>query len=121
MVRLRPTTQELRDVYGYNHPPRAIRDVRERGIPIETFRVLGTDGRRIAAYRFGDPSQQRAAQLSGQTAFSSVIKSASIEKHGSRCNLYRETFPENDLQIDHRVPFEIAGNVELSDDSDEYM
>lgn len=26
------TTQELRDVYGYNHPPRAARDVREEGI-----------------------------------------------------------------------------------------
>ena len=33
------TTEELKDIYGYNHPPRAIRDVREQGIPIETFRV----------------------------------------------------------------------------------
>ena len=23
------TSQELKDLYGYNHPPRAIRDVRE--------------------------------------------------------------------------------------------
>jgi len=27
------TTQELKDQYGYNHPPRAARDVREQGIP----------------------------------------------------------------------------------------
>lgn len=27
------TTQELKNTYGYNHPPRAIRDVREKGIP----------------------------------------------------------------------------------------
>jgi hypothetical protein len=26
------TSQELKDFYGYNHPPRAIRDVRELGI-----------------------------------------------------------------------------------------
>jgi hypothetical protein len=33
------TTEELKETYGYNHPPRAVRDVREHGIPIETFRV----------------------------------------------------------------------------------
>jgi len=27
------TTQELKDKYGYNHPPRAVRDVKENGIP----------------------------------------------------------------------------------------
>ena len=64
------TTEELKDIYGYNHPPRAIRDVREHGIPIETFRVTGSDGRKIAAYKFGNPSAVRAAQLSGRTAFS---------------------------------------------------
>lgn len=25
------TTEELKNTYGYNHPPRAIRDVREQG------------------------------------------------------------------------------------------
>ena len=108
------TTEELRDIYGYNHPPRAIRDVREHGIPIETFRVLGSDGRRIAAYRFGDPSEQRAAQLSGRTAFSAALKRSLIERYGARCNLYLVTLPENELQIDHRVPFEISGDAGLS-------
>ena len=115
------TTEELRDIYGYNHPPRAVRDVREHGIPIETFRVVGSDGRHIAAYRFGDPSEQRAAQLSGRTAFTTALKSSLIERFGARCNLYMETFPENELQIDHRVPFEISGDVELPDDPNEYM
>ena len=45
------TTEELKNTYGYNHPPRAIRDVREQGIPIEMFRVTGSDARKIAAYR----------------------------------------------------------------------
>jgi hypothetical protein len=34
------TTEELEKQYGYNHPPRAARDVREQGIPLETFRLL---------------------------------------------------------------------------------
>lgn len=115
------TTEELRDIYGYNHPPRAIRDVREHGIPIETFRVAGSDGRRIAAYRFGDPSNVRSAQLSGRTAFSAGIKSDLIYKSGARCNIYLEQFPERELQIDHRIPFEIAGEGDLSQDPDDYM
>jgi len=99
------TTEELKDLYGYNHPPRAIRDVREQGIPIKMFRVSGSDGRKIAAYNFGDPSEVRATQLSGRTAFSAKLKSALIDKYGSRCNIYLEYFPERELQIDHRVPF----------------
>ncbi len=109
------TTEELRDLYGYNHPPRGARDVREQGIPLETFRVAGSDGRRIAAYRFGDPSQQRSARLSGRTVFSSKIKEALIESASSRCNIYLEPFPAGELQIDHRIPFEIAGSGDLSE------
>ena len=116
------TTEELKDIYGYNHPPRAIRDVREQGIPIETFRVTGSDGRRIGAYKFGNPSDVRATQLSGRTAFSSAMKTELIEKHGTRCNIYLESFPERELQIDHRIPFEIVGdNVDMSEDADAYM
>ena len=104
------TTEELKDIYGYNHPPRAIRDVREQGIPIITFRVTGSDGRRIAAYKFGDPSEVRAAKLSGRTAFSSKLKDTLVDKFGERCNIYLEDFPIRELQIDHRIPFEIAGD-----------
>lgn len=116
------TTEELKNKYGYNHPPRAIRDVREQGIPLKMFRVTGSDGRKIAAYTFGDPSEVRTAQLSGRTAFSSRLKNALIEKYGARCNIYLEPFPVRELQIDHRIPFEIAGDgANLTDDVGEYM
>lgn len=59
------TTEQLKETYGYNHPPRTIRDVREHGIPIITFRVTGSDGRSIGAYKFGDPKDVRSAKLSG--------------------------------------------------------
>jgi hypothetical protein len=116
------TTEELKAVYGYNHPPRAIRDVREQGIPLEMFRVAGSDGRSIAAYRFGDPSKVRSTQLSGRTAFSTQLKAQLIAKYGARCNIYQEEFAERDLQIDHRIPYEIAGdNGPNSDQIDNYM
>ena len=41
------TNEDLKDVYGYNHPPRAIRDVRELGIPIITYRITDSTGRKI--------------------------------------------------------------------------
>ena len=115
------TTEELRDLYGYNHPPRGARDVREQGIPLVTFRVVGSEGRRIGAYRFGDPSEQRSAQLSGRTAFSARMKGTLTELFGARCNIYLEAFPERELQIDHRIPFEIAGEGSLSENPVDYM
>lgn len=104
------TTEELKDTYGYNHPPRAVRDVREHGIPIETFRVTGSDGRKIAAYRFGDPSKARFDKLSGRTALSKTIRESLIQKYGCKCFIYLEEVNERELQIDHRIPFEIGGD-----------
>lgn len=104
------TTQELKDLYGYNHPPRAVRDVKEQGIPIEMFRVQGKDGRKIAAYRFGDPKKSRFNKLMGRTVLSKELKQKLIEKYGRKCAIYTEVFDERDLQIDHRIPFEILGD-----------
>jgi len=105
------TTQALKDEYGYNHPPRAARDVKEHGIPIEMFRVEGSDGRKIAAYRFGDPTKVRSGRQAGRTAFSKELKQKLLVLQGPRCAIYQELFPERELQIDHRIPFEVLGDA----------
>lgn len=113
------TTEELKEKYGYNHPPRAVRDVREHGISLETFRVTGSDARKIAAYRFGDVSKKRFKKLSGRTGLSKKIKEYLIEKYGCQCFIYLEGMDESELQIDHRVPYEIGGDgesIELNPD-----
>lgn len=116
------TTEDLKEKYGYNHPPRAARDVREQGIPLETFRVVGADGRKIGAYRFGDPGKTRFSRLSGRTAFAKKLKDKLVEQHGSRCAIYLEEFDESNLQIDHRIPYEVMGDdVANMDDSTAYM
>jgi hypothetical protein len=74
------------------------------------FRVEGGDGRKIAAYRFGDPTKSRFGKLTGRTAFTKELKKALIEKHGSRCAIYLEKLDERELQIDHRIPFEVDGD-----------
>jgi hypothetical protein len=111
------TTEDLKEKYGYNHPPRAVRDVREHGIPVETFRVAGTDGRKIAAYRFGEMGVQQFRKSSGRTGLSKKIKDALVNKYGCKCFIYLEEIDENELQIDHRVPYEVGGDgdgVELN-------
>jgi len=107
------TTEDLKEIYGYNHPPRAARDVREVGIPLETFRVTGSDGRKIAAYRFGDVSKTSFSKRSGRTGLSKQIKQELIRVYGSRCFIYLEEIPEGELQIDHRIPFEVDGDPDL--------
>lgn len=106
------TTEELKNTYGYNHPPRAARDVKEHGIPIERVIVTGSDGRKIAAYRFGDPAAVKVRRFDGRTGLSKQIKDALIAKYGCRCFIYLEEMPEAALQIDHRVPFEVGGESE---------
>lgn len=116
------TTEELKEKYGYNHPPRAARDVREHGVPLETFRVTGSDGREIAAYRFGDVTTQRFKKLSGRTELSKKIKNALVEKYGCKCFIYLEKVDERELQIDHRIPYEVGGDgEEFEVNSEEFM
>lgn len=116
------TTEELQSKYGYDHPPRAARDVREQGIPLITTRVTSSNGRKIGAYAFGDPSKVRFGRVGGRTAFSKKLKEALITSAGARCTIYLEDFPERDLQIDHRIPFEVAGDASTKDqDPKNYM
>jgi hypothetical protein len=116
------TTEELKEKYGYNHPPSAARDVKEQGIPLEMFRVTGSDGRKIGAYRFGDPKKARFSKLRGRTAFAKQLKEKLINLHGSRCAIYLEEFEEQLLQIDHRIPFEVAGDDETKmENTNSYM
>ena len=105
------TTEDLKVIYGYSHPPRAVRDVREHGISITTFRVTGSDGRKIAVYRFSDVQVKRLTKLSGRTGLSKKIKDALTEKYGCKCFIYLEEIDKRELQIDHRVPYEVGGDA----------
>lgn len=110
------TTEELKQM-GYEHAPRAARDVREQGIPLETFRVKDSNGRSIAAYRFGDPtkSEDKLSKTAGRTMLSKALKKALIEKYGSKCFIYLQPMEERLLQVDHRIPYEIGGEQDEHD------
>lgn len=105
------TTEELEQLYGYKHAPRAARDVRELGIPLEMYRVKSSDGRTIGAYRFREPSSadDKISKVAGRTALSKALKKALIEKYGAKCFIYFQPLEEKLLQVDHRIPYEIGG------------
>ena len=115
------TTEELASKYGYEHAPRAARDVRERGVNLVTYRVKSSDGRNIAAYKFGDPVfvDNKISKVGGRTALSQALKKALIDKYRAVCFVYLQPMEERLLQIDHRVPYEIGG--EQTDNIDCYM
>jgi hypothetical protein len=79
------TTEELSVQYGYDHAPRAARDVRELGIPLETFKVTAANGKKIAAHRFGDPKQVKAARAGGRTVWPKDFKKALAFASGCKC------------------------------------
>ena len=115
------TTEELSNDYGYDHPPRAVRDVRENGIPLETFKVASSKtGRQIAAYRFANAADVVAGRVGGRKAFSKQFKEKLIAHYGARSMITRESLEPRYLQIDHRIPYEIAGN-DAAENVEHYM
>ncbi len=60
------STEDLKNA-GYEHAPRAARDVREAGIPLITFKIKDSNGKHIAAYKFGDWDNEKNHNLLSKT------------------------------------------------------
>jgi hypothetical protein len=110
------STEELREVYGYQHEPRAARDVREWGIPLKTIRVRGKNNRMIGAYVLGDPKDAVAYKIGGRVVPPKTVKEKLVQACGERCNLCNAAYPVSDLQVDHRIPYEIGGETGAAED-----
>lgn len=109
------TTADLKDTYGYNHPPRALGDVRDHGIPLKKGRTTGADGRTMAVYSLDETAPVDAAKT-GRRPLTKALRHALVERDGETCALCRGHFAA--LQIDHRVPYEIAGEDGDEDTAD---
>jgi hypothetical protein len=105
------TTEDLEEMYGYKHPPRAIRDVREQGVPLETFKVKSSHGRMIAAYRFASTAQVRHGRIGGRKVFPKRLKQELLDVSQGKCFICNTSYASQHLQIDHRVPYEVLGDI----------
>ena len=115
------TTEDLETTYGYNHPPRAARDVREAGIPLETFKVKSKGGKSIAAYQFGDLNKIQKNRVKGRITFSKKFKKQLFEHFNGHCTVCNAVFENRYLQIDHRIPYQIGGDMNLERDISDFM
>jgi len=103
------TTEQLKDRYGYDHPPRAARDVREHGIPLRTVKVKAKSGRTIAAYTFDLSRDMEGLKTGGRKVVDRKVKSALLKRQDSRCGICGGKFAPSNLQVDHRIPYEVGG------------
>jgi hypothetical protein len=113
------TTEDL-EKYGYKHPPRAIRDVREQGLPLEMFWTKNTAGRKIAGYRFGKTDAIRHDRLEGRSILSKRLHDEVCARHKSKCGICQTSYESRYLQLDHRIPYEVGGEPETPGTT-EYM
>lgn len=114
------TTDELNQLYHYKHPPRAARDVREYGIQLKTFRVISADGRSIGAYMLVDSTFVGIGRK-GRRTFPKKFKTTLLARDGERCAMCNGKFPGRILQIDHKVPYEVAGDSDDTLNPEEFM
>lgn len=118
------TNAILEDQYGYQHGPRAIRDVREAGIHLLNFAIPNPDPNKsgtVVAYKFDTTSEIVRGRIGGRSAFPANFKTKLIKKYGSRVTTTNEPLEARYLQIDHRIPYEIAGNSANLTDLDAFM
>lgn len=115
------STDEINDL-GYNHPPRAIGDVRDAGIPVITGKGTSRSGQRMAVYSLGSAADIQEGRVGGRSALPKKFKIALIARYGSIDCITGAHLDERVLQIDHRVPYRIAGDAGLADhDVEAYM
>ena len=80
-------------------------------------RVSAKTGRKIGVYRFGNPDDIKAGRIDGRKAFSKPFKAALVARYGARDAFTQEPLEARYLQIDHRVPYQVAGDAAFDEAS----
>ncbi len=116
------TTEIIEKDLNYGHGPRAVRDVRESGIPIKTIQSKDSSGKRCARYEFGEPSEIIEGRHQGRTQFPKKFKESLYVKQSSKCAITGVKVDIRYLQVDHRVPYQVQGDSHLMNlKEDDYM
>lgn len=114
------TSEDLRDE-GYVHGARAIGDVRDNGVPLITQKTKSRDDRNIARYVFGSAADIKRHKFGGRINFPGKLKIQLLKRDGAVCSISQQELPVSELQIDHRVPFFISGDIKGERNPDNFM
>ncbi|WP_318433396.1 hypothetical protein [Photobacterium leiognathi] len=102
---------EIIRIEGYVHGARAVGDVRDNGIPLNTQNVKSSDGKTIARYTFGLAQDIKRHKFGGRVNFPKSLKGQLLNRDGAYCAVSKMALPEDELTIDHRVPYYISGDI----------
>ena len=105
------STTELQAA-GYDHPPRAARDVVELGIALKRVTTKRKDGQRIASYVFDE--RELDPLKTGRVVLAKKEREAIIQQSGSKCGLCGS---KSNLQVDHKIPYEVAGESQRDEEA----
>ena len=76
----------------------------------------------IGAYTFADPSKIKGGRIGGRSAFPKAFKDALVVRYDSADTISGQRMDPRYLQIDHRIPYEVAGDGAAADlNVEEYM
>lgn len=114
------TSEHIRN-QGYVHGARAVGDVRDNGVPLNTHNTKSSDNRTIAEYTFGSAAEIKRHKFGGRVNFPTKLKGLLIARDGLICSISQQELPENELQIDHRVPYYISGDIQGERNPDDFM
>jgi hypothetical protein len=106
---------------GYVHGARAVGDVRDQGIPLQTKNIKSSKGKSIAQYTFGKATEIKYHKFGGRVSFPKTLKKTLIEETGLICGISKQKLPIADLQIDHRIPYYISGDISGERNIEDFM
>ncbi|NKI73634.1 HNH endonuclease [Dickeya sp. CFBP 2040] len=113
-------SEQIRNA-GFVHGARAVGDVRDNGVPLITRNIKSSDNRTIAEYIFGPASDIKKHKFGGRINFPHSLKGKLIERDGLFCSISKQPLPAYELQIDHRVPYYISGDIAGERNSEDFM
>lgn len=108
------TTEEINKA-GYDHPPRAAQDAKDLGFRLKRVETKHSNGHSIAGYTFD--TQELEAQKSGRRLLPKKERDLLIQNAGYKCQICGA---KNNLQVDHRIPYEVAGESQ-QEETDPYQ
>lgn len=110
------TTAELNRI-GYDHPPRAIADIKDAGVAV-VRNMVRINGRRMAQYSL-DPDGG-SDSFTGRRAIPKTLRDQIFAGTDHHCAVCGGQFTSRELQADHKIPYRIVGDGPRLD-IDQYM
>lgn len=104
---------------GYDQPPRAAMDLKDAGVKLITsYGKHPKSGARMAIYSLADENAEVQGSGKGRRAFPKALRKKVLDRFINKCSLCGEEYDPAVLQLDHRIPYIVAGDPKEFDPDD---